>query len=74
MLKDNEIALGFKTKIYPTKSQIKYFKECFGISRFAYNWYLDIHESLYKMNIDKNSFYEMRKMFFWIKRFISLDK
>ena len=52
MLKDNEIALGFTTKIYPTKSQIKYFKECFGISRFAYNWYLDVHESLYKMNID----------------------
>ena len=67
MLKDNEIALGFTTKIYPTKSQIKYFKECFGISRFAYNWYLDIHESLYKMNIDKNSFYEMRKMFFELK-------
>lgn len=38
---------GFKTKIYPTNEQIKYFNKCFGIRRLAYNWTLNkINENL----------------------------
>lgn len=53
---------AFKTKIYPTKERIEYFNKCFGISRFAYNWYLNKMQEYYQLEI-KKSFYELRKEF-----------
>ena len=55
--------LAFKTKIYPTKEQIKYFNCCFGITRFAYNWYLDEAEKYYKLNGKNPSYITMRSLF-----------
>lgn len=55
--------LGFKTKIYPTKEQIEYFNCCFGITRLAYNWYLDKAEDYYKINGKCKSYTQMRKEF-----------
>ena len=48
---------GFKTKIYPNKEQIEYFNECFGISRFAYNWYLENNQKYYEEG-NRKSFYD----------------
>ena len=55
--------LAFKTKIYPTEEQIKYFNCCFGIARFAYNWYLDEAEKYYKLNGKNPSYITMRSLF-----------
>ena len=55
--------LGFKTKIYPTEEQKEYFKKCFGISRFAYNWFLDKCEEDYSNGIRKQSYFKMIKLF-----------
>lgn len=55
--------LAFKTKIYPTEEQIKYFNCCFGIARFAYNWYLDEAEKYYKLNGKNPSYITMRNLF-----------
>lgn len=60
---DDYYCLGFKTKIYPTKEQIKYFNCCFGITRFAYNWYLDKAENYYQTNGKCKSYIQMRKEF-----------
>ena len=53
---------GFKTKIYPNKEQIEYFNECFGISRFAYNWYIEKMKYNYENGIKQN-FNNLRKEF-----------
>ena len=44
---------SFKTKIYPTSEQKEYFENCFGISRFAYNWFIYTRENNYKKGINK---------------------
>ena len=59
---------AFKTKIYPTKEQIEYFNKCFGISRFAYNWYLDKEQYYHKNNI-KKTYYDLRKEFGELRNF-----
>lgn len=35
---------AFKTRIYPTDEQIDYFNKCFNISRYTYNWCLNLKE------------------------------
>ena len=50
---DDYIYESFKTKIYPTKEQKKYFHKCFGISKLAYNWFLYTKENNYRNNIKK---------------------
>ena len=57
-----EIYKSFKTRIYPTREQIEYFNECFGISRFAYNWYIEKMQYNYENGIKQN-FYDLRKEF-----------
>ena len=59
---ENMIYKAFKTKIYPTKEQIEYFNKCFGITRFAYNWFIEKREFYYKQNI-KKTLYDLRKEF-----------
>lgn len=44
---------GFKTKIYPTEEQKKYFDKCFGVARFAYNWYLEKNKHYFELGIKK---------------------
>ena len=61
-----EIYKSFKTRIYPTKEQIEYFNKCFGISRFAYNWYLENNQKYYEEG-NRKSFYELRKEFNQLK-------
>ena len=56
------ICKGFKTKIYPNKKQEEYFNKCFGIARFAYNWFLNTKFNYLDLKIMK-SFYNIRKEF-----------
>ena len=51
---ENMIYKAFKTKIYPTKEQIIYFKKCFGVARFTYNWMLYNKENYLNNNNEKN--------------------
>lgn len=55
--------LNFKTRIYPTKEQKIYFKNCFGIRRFAYNWFLDEVNNDCANGIKKQSYISMRTRF-----------
>ena len=66
---DDYIYESFKTKIYPTKEQKKYFHKCFGISKLAYNWFLYTKENNYRNNI-KKSFKQMVKDFSNLKNTI----
>ena len=66
-----EIYKSFKTRIYPTREQIEYFNECFGISRFAYNWYIEKMQYNYENGIKQN-FYDLRKEFNDLKHFYIL--
>ena len=63
---------AFKTRIYPTEEQIIYFNKCFGVSRFAYNWFLNEQKINYKNNTQmswkqsRDKFMNYRNQIPWI--------
>ena len=52
----------FQTKIYPTKNQIRYFRKCFGLRRWYWNWALETYMNT--LNKDKKylSNYDLAKI------------
>lgn len=44
---------AFKFRIYPSRSQISYFENCFSMCRHFYNWALEERETAYKSNQTK---------------------
>lgn len=49
----NKVYKAFKTRIYPTKEQEEYFKKCFGVTRFVYNWCLEKKESNWNLSLNQ---------------------
>lgn len=43
---------SFKTRIYPTEEQEEYFKRCFGVNRWVWNWALDRYFKSKNMKFD----------------------
>ncbi len=54
-------------RIYPNPIQEEYLKKSCGISRFVYNWGLDVWTKRYNRG-NKPNFYEIKKLFNQIKR------
>ena len=52
----------FKTRIYPTKNQIRYFNKCFGLRRWYWNWALDRYITEYKATKKKLTAYQLGKL------------
>lgn len=49
----DKIYKAFKTQIYPTKEQEEYFKKCFGVTRFVYNWCLEKKEKNWNLSLNQ---------------------
>ena len=44
------VKLRYQYRCYPDKSQEEILAQCFGVSRFVYNWGLDLRSSAYREN------------------------
>ena len=51
----------FKTRIYPTKNQIRYFQRCFGLRRWYWNWGLETYMNELNTNSKYMSNYDLCK-------------
>ena len=40
---------GYRIPIYPTDTQAKFIDRCIELSRYVYNWTIDIEEENYKL-------------------------
>ena len=65
---------AYKFRIFPNKSQKKFFKQSFGCSRFVYNHFLDKIKSLSKTNLKsikvnqfKNELKYLKQDYEWLK-------
>lgn len=47
-MKEQIVYKTFKTKIYPSNNQIEYFNKCFNVSRYVYNWCLNLKETSFQ--------------------------
>ena len=56
---ENPNCRTFKTRIYPTKNQIRYFQKCFGLRRWYWNWALDRYITEYKTTKRKLTAYQL---------------